>query len=105
MLMNFPENLWSEKHARTLDAAATLTCAPLAMFGAMPPAVAQAVPVNSTTTNRSEGSATAQWNAAIAEKMQANDWTKQQAATSVAREDPELRQRYIDEYRQQAARR
>ncbi len=58
-----------------------------------------------TTNSNSIGPATAQWNAAIAEKMRAKGWTKQQAATAVARENEELRQAYIDEHRRQAAQR
>ncbi len=103
MMMNFPKTVWSEKHARTLDAAATLTFAPLSMFGGLSPTVAQAA-TNEATTTASSGTATDQWNAAIEAKVRPGV-TRQQAAVLVAKEQPQLQAAYIDEYRRQAARR
>lgn len=98
MTLDLPQTIWSQRHADTLNALEHVTFAPLAMFGSMPPTASQAATSGS-------GSAIDEWNAAIAQKMAANGWTKQQAATALARENQELRQRYIDEYRQQAAQR
>ncbi len=54
--------------------------------------------------NASEGSASAQWNAAIEEKIGPRV-NRQQAAVMVAKENPALQQAYIEEYRQKAAQR
>lgn len=104
MMMTFPETVWSEKHARTLDAAATLTFAPLSMFGGLSPTASQAEPANPTATTNSRGTATDQWNAAIEAKIKPGV-TRQQAAVLVAKENPALQQAYVEEYRRQAAQR
>ena len=57
-----------------------------------------------TVAEQNEGSAIAQWNAAIDEKVKPGT-TRQQAAVMVAKEQPALQQAYIDEYRQTAAKR
>lgn len=51
-----------------------------------------------------EGGAIAQWNAAIEEKVSAKV-TRQQAAVLVAKENPDLQQAYIDEYRAKVSQR
>lgn len=56
------------------------------------------------TSTSGEGSAAAQWNAAIEEKV-GPKVTRQQAAVMVAKENPTLQQSYIEEHRQQAAQR
>lgn len=103
-MMTFPETVWSEKHARTLDAAASVAFLPMS-FVAMPSNVAHAEPAKPTaTSSSSEGSATTRWNAAIDEKVKPGT-TRQQAAVMVAKENPTLQQAYIEEFRRQAAQR
>ena len=105
MTLDFPQTIWSQRHADTLNVLDHVTLHPLAMFGAMPSNVAHAEPANAAaTTSSSEGSATARWFAEIEKKVRPGI-SRQQAAVLVAKENPTLQQAYIDEYREQAARR
>jgi len=58
-----------------------------------------------TSAAEGEGTFTAQWNAAIEEKVASKKITRQQAVVLVAKENPQLQQGYIEEYRQQVAQR
>ena len=104
MTLTHPETIWSQRHADTLNVLDHVTFAPLAMFGGLSPAIAQAGPANSTATSSSSGSATEKWYAEIEKKVRPGV-TRQQAAVLVAKEQPQLQAAYIDEYRRQAARR
>lgn len=102
MTLDFPQTIWSQRHADTLNALDHVTFAPLTMFGGLSPTATQAAASNSAATTSSSGSATAAWNAAIDAKVRAG-LTHKEAAIAVIKEQPKLQADYIEEFRQQAA--
>lgn len=108
MLTTFPEStIWSERHARSLDTAANLTFAPMAMFNGMIPAASHAATngnATATSNAKTEGPATAAWNAAIERKVRTG-LNRQSATVAVIKESPQLQADYIAEHRRQVAQR
>ena len=101
LTLDFPQTIWSQRHADVLNAAASVAFLPLS-FDAMPSNVAHAEPANPTATTSNSGTAANQWNAAIEAKIKPGV-TRQQAAVLVAKERPDLQAAYVAEHREQVA--